>query len=119
MEEFMIGMSGHKRRTKIVAKGQEPNPNEPKVLITRTLTVKQLVPISAYDPATLEGAREYEIDLPPEAQAEAVIQAVGIVDENQIEFTVHVDWADPNFKFGEPGQGKGWGPWGPEGRPGN
>lgn len=103
MKDFLIGMSGHDpRRTKIVAQdgnSQAPNPNEPQVLVTRTLTVRTLVPLSAYEPATVQGAREYEIDLPEGEQVQAVIEAVGTVDDIQVEFSVRVDEASPDFTF--------------------
>lgn len=98
MKDFLMGASDP-RRTKIVTKGQPLNPNEPKVLVTRTLVVKQLVPLSVYDPATVQGAREYEIDLPQEEQVQLIVDAVGMVNENQIEFTVRVDEATPGFDF--------------------
>lgn len=111
--EILIGTGNYGRRTRIVAE-EEKALNDPtvdccgrdaadcncRVLVTRTLVVKQLVPTTAYEPSSVKAAREYELNLPQSEQVELILQALG-EDGVQIEFAVRVDQADPNFQFGQ------------------
>lgn len=112
MKDFIYGSGNYGRRTRIVTDKPINNPTvaccgrdiadcDCRVLITRAVTVKQLVPLHLYDPATVQGAREYEIDLPPAEQAELVRAAMDTPDDEdvQIEYSVRVDNASPDFTF--------------------
>lgn len=110
MELFSSGTGNYNgRRTRIVAepkiKGTEPeeDPNEPHVLVTTTLTLKQLVPLKQYTPDTVQAAREYELDLSPEDHMLAVTEALQDADgpKKQVEWSVRVDEATPGFRFPE------------------
>lgn len=101
---FSDGTADYGRRTRIVA---EENENEPQLLVTRTLTVKQLVPLRLYTTgdkcATVDEAREYEVDLPEGDQIQAVIEAVANPNDGtqQMEYSVTVTEAIPGFRFGD------------------
>lgn len=106
MEDLIIGVGNYGRRTR-VPKGPEPDPNEPHVLVTRTLVIKHLVPLSQYTTdgrcASVQEAREYELELPEEEQVMAVVEAVANANgpTQQLEFSVRVDEAAPGFRFGD------------------
>lgn len=101
MELFSSGTGNYNgRRTRIVVTRKLPEGDDcPKVLVTRTLTVKQLVSVSNYEPSTVQAAREYEVDLPAAEQLEAILAAAETAKDNQMEISVTVVEADPDFEF--------------------
>lgn len=103
MQEFMSGRSGSDRRTRIVEETAKSEPAEQKVLVTQTLVIKQLVPLASYDEdgekATVDSAREYEIDLPEGERIQCIIEALSFLPSSQMETTVRVELADPGFSF--------------------
>lgn len=105
MELFYSGTGNYNgRRTRIVAEEKEPDCAQ--VLVTRTLTVRQLVNVTNYEPATVQAAREYEIDLPEGDQMDAIVAAAetGTAKDVQFEITVRVEEATPGFTFEQDAQ---------------